>query len=263
MDKKLSLTEIFSEEVLILAKAYPLPGAKHGETVCCAGVTREGQWRRQYPIPFRRLKEKFDRWEWIEYKYKLPDPSQDKRTESRRVQENTIFPKGKIKESEKSRFLEKVIVPSTRHASELGMSLALVRPRNIKLKIIKKKPEELKEESDHYKEVGRQRGLFDSRDGQELKSITPCPYKFIFSWTDAEGKSHQNISEDWEIPAMFHNLCPKYGEKEVLKTIRLRFEEEYPKRGVVFAMGTHSRWSDTWLLIGIIRLNETEQDSLF
>lgn len=263
MGKNLSLTEIFSEEVLILAKAFPLPGAKHGETVCCAGVTREGRWRRQYPVPFRRLNLTFKRWDWIEYKYKLPNPAQDKRCESRRVQDNSIILKGKMKKSERSRFLEKVIVPSTRCASELGLSLALVRPQNINLKILKKNIQELTEETSRYEEVGRQRGLFDPEDGRELKSITPCPYKFIFYWTDEEGKSHRNTAEDWEISAMFYRFSSIDGVDKALEKIRSTFEEKYPQEGVVFAMGTHSYHPNTWLLIGIIRLDETEQNSLF
>ena len=43
------------ERVLTLVKTLPHVGQKHGETVCCAGLTAEGQWRRQYPIPYRRL----------------------------------------------------------------------------------------------------------------------------------------------------------------------------------------------------------------
>lgn len=248
---------------MILAKAFPLPGALHGETVCCAGVTREGEWRRQYPVPFRRLKDSFERWQWIEYKYKLPDPSKDKRPESRRVQEDTIIPKGKIKKNERARFLEKIIVPSTRCASELGLSLALVRPHNVKIKIQEKEKTELEEETERYRNVGRQRSFFDDNDGRELRAIKPCPYKFIFSWTDQEGKSHRNVSEDWEIPATFHNLSPTYGVEATLEKIRFTYEEEYPQKGFVFAMGTHSSYPDTWLLIGIIRLDETEQSSLF
>ena len=77
------------DRVLILVKALPHVGQRHGETVCCAGVTADGKWRRQYPIHFRRLKDQFKRWQWIEYYWIAPGPD-DRRRESRRVQEDTI-----------------------------------------------------------------------------------------------------------------------------------------------------------------------------
>ncbi|WP_157967193.1 hypothetical protein [Elioraea thermophila] len=41
------------------------------------------------------------------------------------------------------------------------------------------------------------------------------------------------------------------------------FKVEYPRRGMLLAMGTHSRFPDTWLINGVIRLNESAQANLF
>src|SRR5216683_1257361 len=99
------------ERVLVLVKAVPHAGERQGETVCCAGVTAQGEWRRQYPIHFRRLRDnKFKHWQWIEYDYMLPQG--DKRIESRRVQEDTIQPERLMPRDERATFLEKVVVPS-------------------------------------------------------------------------------------------------------------------------------------------------------
>ena len=43
------------EQILILAKTYPSPSAKHIETSCVAGINRNGEMRRLYPVPFRLL----------------------------------------------------------------------------------------------------------------------------------------------------------------------------------------------------------------
>ena len=40
------------------------------------------------------------------------------------------------------------------------------------------------------------------------------------------------------------------------------FGEEYPKKGMVLAMGTHSLYPDVWLINGIVRLDEVTQMSL-
>ena len=44
-----------TERVVILVKAAPHPSRRYQETVCCAGVTTEGEWRRLYPVRFRHL----------------------------------------------------------------------------------------------------------------------------------------------------------------------------------------------------------------
>jgi hypothetical protein len=55
------------EEILVLAKAYPTPSTKYGETVCTAGVTRSGEWIRLYPITFRDLPfdKRYEKFQWI------------------------------------------------------------------------------------------------------------------------------------------------------------------------------------------------------
>jgi hypothetical protein len=35
-----------------------------------------------------------------------------------------------------------------------------------------------------------------------------------------------------------------------------------PDKGMLFAMGTHSRWPDTWLINGIIQMSDFGQLSL-
>ncbi len=39
-----------AEEAIIVVKAAPRLGTGHGETVCTAGITRDGCWVRLYPI---------------------------------------------------------------------------------------------------------------------------------------------------------------------------------------------------------------------
>jgi hypothetical protein len=45
------------ERMLITVRTYPDLSTKHIETVCTAGVTASGQWRRLYPVPLRCLPE--------------------------------------------------------------------------------------------------------------------------------------------------------------------------------------------------------------
>ena len=72
------------DRCVIIVKAQPHRSSKYSETVCAAGVGEDGRWRRQYPVPYRILNnsQKFKRWEWIRYEYRLP--KNDRRKESQR-----------------------------------------------------------------------------------------------------------------------------------------------------------------------------------
>ena len=74
-----------TSEAIILVKASPQVGKRHGETVCCAGVNDWGEWLRLYPVSFRTLDQanQFRRWDRIRFRWKKPQD--DPRPESLRV----------------------------------------------------------------------------------------------------------------------------------------------------------------------------------
>jgi hypothetical protein len=73
--------------VVVLVKALPQPSKSYGETVCCAGVTADGQWKRLFPVRFRHLQDNsFKHWDWINFGYRLP--TRDRRVESYHVYED-------------------------------------------------------------------------------------------------------------------------------------------------------------------------------
>jgi len=241
------------ERVVVLVKALPHAGKRHGETVCCAGVTLDGQWRRQFPIHFRRLKDKFSRWDIIEYEYRTP--KDDMRPESRRVQEDTIKVIGSVPPAERSKLLHPIIVRSTAAAKANGQTLALIRPRSVKFRAKQKSPAEIEQEHRAYVEAARQRTFFD----KELSELSPCPYAFTFEYRDDDANGHAATCDDWETTAMFRKFSARYGEKHALELMKKTFEIEYPTKGIAFAMGTHSRYPDVWLLVGVLRVDEPAQ----
>ncbi|GAA0576329.1 hypothetical protein GCM10009099_12720 [Caenispirillum bisanense] len=130
--------------MLVLVKALP-HDSRIGETVCCAGVTEDRQWRRQFPIRFRHLKDsKFSRWQWIEYDWRRP--SDDHRPESRRVDEDSIKVSETMPERERARFLAPILVGGPKEAAAKGKSLTLVRPENVELRCRRKPPEQIEAE---------------------------------------------------------------------------------------------------------------------
>jgi hypothetical protein len=76
--------------VRILVKAFPQPSKTHEETVCCAGITEDGQQLlRLFPIRFRRLSkpQQFDRFDLVGM---TATKASDPRPESFRVDEASI-----------------------------------------------------------------------------------------------------------------------------------------------------------------------------
>lgn len=251
---------------MILIKAQPHRSSRYFETVCCAGVGRDRRWRRQYPVPFRILKDsqKFGRWQWISYDF--VNPKDDRRRESQKVNSNSLVAKGKMKSSERSDFLSPLIVGSLAEADDKNDSLSLVRPQSIRLSALKKTSEELAAETVKHKQLADQLSLLDG--DESVEPLVPCRFQFLLHWVDQEGKKHRQECDDWETVAAFNKFERMYGEVKALEYLRVKYEEEYFKSGLVLGFSTHSRRNkefgsrNQWLLVGLIRLNESLQGSL-
>ena len=254
-----------TDECFILIKAQPHRSSNYFETVCCAGVGRDGKWRRQYPVPFRILEDaqKFGRWNWIQYDYVTGKA--DKRKESQKVNANTLEVTGSIRKSERANFLNPLIRSSFSEADSMGESLTLLRPKKIILHYKEKSLKELNDETRKHAELANQLSLFDST----AKPIKPCPLQFFINWTDQNGKTHRHENDDWETSAAYNRFERKYGHDQAIEFLKKKYEKEYFDAGLVLGFSTHSRRNVTygtnnqWLLVGLIRLDEAAQDDLF
>jgi hypothetical protein len=246
-----------TSEVVILVKASPHVGKKHGETVCCAGVGDDGRWMRLYPVTFRTLDEakQFKRWDRIRFRWEKPND--DSRPESARVDHQSIEIIGELKRKDRLSFLNRIEVSSIKKVQSAGGTFALLRPRNLKFSIEKKERKKFDAEKREFEAHAAQIDLF----AKPLIPFEPCPYEFKYAYSTDDGE-REGTCQDWETDATFYNWSKQYGEEGALQQMRRVFGEEYPKKGVVFAMGTHSLYPDTWLINGIIRLDEMTQLSL-
>ncbi len=247
-----------ASEAIILVKASPQVGKKHGETVCCAGVNDAGEWVRLYPVTFRTLDQakQFRRWDRIRFRWKKPDD--DPRPESLRVDHESIEIVGELKQKERLNFLQKLEVNSLNKVKAEGKSLALLRPRELKFLVERKSAKDLEEERAKFKSIASQADLFHT---VQIIPYEPCPYLFKYNYVTDDGE-RTGTCQDWETDATFFNWSRHYGEQKALENMQRVFGEEYPSKGMVFAMGTHSLYPDTWLINGIIRLDEIRQMSL-
>lgn len=245
-----------SSRVAILVKALPQPSKTYGETVCCAGVTAGREWKRLFPVRFRHLKENvFSRWDWVKFDYHRP--SRDARVESCHVHEESVVVEGSLPRRERLTLLSPLVLGSALEATSQGKSLALIRPKNTYFRVKPKSVQKIQEEREAYQRAARQTSLLD----EELANLEPSPFEFRFTFEDDAG-SHNYENGDWEAHAMFWRERQRTSEAEALRWMRGKFNDEYPKAGMVFAIGNQAKRPQTWQLLGVIRLDEPTQSEL-
>jgi hypothetical protein len=247
-----------TSRVAVLIKALPQPSKTYGETVCCAGVTAEGQWKRLFPVRFRHLQgdSSFSRWDWVKFSYRAP--TRDNRRESCHVYEDSISVDGQLSKAERNRLLTPLITGSALEAMEQGRSLTLVRPRNTKFIAKRKSAAALADEREAYKIAAQQTSIFD----KELAELEPSPFDFRFQFEDDAGQ-HNYQNGDWETHVTFWRWRKRYGDVGAVQRMASMFDTEYPAKGMVFALGNQAKRPQTWQLLGVIRLDEIAQGDLF
>lgn len=247
-------------------KALPHRSSNYAETVCCAGVGRNRKWRRLYPVQFRILDpaQKFTRWQWLSYQYTTS--AKDRRIESQKVIPETIKRLEKVKKKERAAFLSPLVRNSLTDADANQESLTLIRPKLIDFSWKAKTDEELSKERIEHAKLANQYSLLDKID---TKPLNPCPYVFRLKWRDRNNKPHSHTCDDWETSTAFFRRRKSYGtDAKGLLSLKDTYEKEHMERGLVLAFSTHSRRNVTfdtpnqWLLVGMIRLDESPQGDL-
>jgi hypothetical protein len=246
-----------TDETYIIVKAAPRRSQKYGETVCIAGLNRDGRWVRLYPVSFVYLDEpqKFSRWDKVAYRWSQP---KDVRTESRRVDPNSIQIVGKLPKSEIITFLNRSVVTSLVREHQAGKSLALIRPEILDFWHEQKSAMDIHEQERVQTQLRNQLDMFAPKDVIPLRV---CPFEFKYRYRDEDG-IHVGTCQDWETETTFFRRRSETNEATALQWMQQKFGVEFPSKGMALAMGTHRRWQDQWLINGVIRLDEDKQGSL-
>lgn len=240
--------------VVVFVKALPQRSATHGETVCCAGVTPQGGFRRLYPVRYRHLADEaaFKRWARVDFRYRRP--TRDRRPESCHVMEETITVTGRIPKRDRARFLNPLVSPSVVAAADTGRSLALIRPRNTRFTHRPKPASEIEDKRHAYREAAAQGSLFD----EQLAALEPSPYEFRFHFEDGSGP-HRYVNADWKAHAMFYHGRQRTGsDEDALSWMSRTFIEDYPRREMLFCVGNVAGRPQTWQLLGVLRVDEPD-----
>jgi len=243
-----------SSEAIIIVKAAPQLGGKHGETVCTAGITRSGSWLRLFPIAFRSLREaqQFKRWNIVSFR--SAQPKDDRRQESRRVEHQSLVVTGDLPDNQRFGLINPMIKQSLNAEREAGRSLAFIRPAIRKFSIERRKEDEVRRDRERFAIYAEQSDFFL----KPLVPYVPCPYVFKYEYDTIDGR-RTGTCQDWETEATFFHWTKRYGEKTALEKMKAEWGEELPRKGLLFAMGTHSLYPDVWLINGLVQLPEQGQ----
>lgn len=270
------------EKILILAKTYPSPSAKHIETSCVAGINDQGVMRRLYPVPFRLIEEgkKFKKWQWIAVR--IEKTNKDHRPESHKIYIDTISLGEEIKTGKqwfyRKDWLDKIPYFNDFSAlesanTETRLSLALLHPKKlIGLEISRaRNPEWTEEEKGKLIRDQMQDDLFtEEQVRDQIKQLRKVPYDFHYRYTceTQEGeKEYRHKIVDWEAGQLFWN-CRKSHGINWERPFREKLEDDFGNKDLMFLMGNQHRFQDQWLIISLIYppkriLPKAEQLSLF
>ncbi len=275
-------------KILITVKAYPAISRKYNETVCTAGITKEGKWIRIYPIPFRQLdyNRQFRKYEWIELD--LDRNQSDFRSESYRphdlflkdiVSHGIIRPDGDTWEERRSFILKNVYTDLEQLIKEakdrnICTSLAVFKPTKIIDFVYEETEREWsKEKLDYLKSKKLQLNLFDNEkeeDISEFEVVNKLPYKFSFIFEDIKGKSSKLMIEDWETGMLFWNSLGKHkgDELKACEDVKYKYFYDFAKtKDYYFFLGTtklhHFVAPNPFVIIGDFRPKHIKQGFLF
>jgi hypothetical protein len=249
-----------TRKILIATKTYPSISTKYKETVCTAGILLDGdenplQWIRIYPIRFRLLDfdKRYPRWSIISAKIGRND--KDYRTESFRIDDNSLQIIRKLDTSnnwqERKSFIFPLRFRSIKEIQDQGKSLGIIKPKYID-KYFHKKTD--REWSISQQASVNQLDLFEPQ--IDLEKI---PYKFVYQFTDEDNLSHKYSISDWEISELYRKcrnqskLSGLDAEEEALEKVRQKLEDDFlQNKDLYFIVGNLKNHVKSFMIIGLV-----------
>ncbi|MBX3747118.1 MAG: hypothetical protein KF833_17565 [Verrucomicrobiae bacterium] len=269
------------DRVLITVKTYPTLSRKYGETVCTAGVRKDGSWVRIYPVPFRRLdqEEQYSKFDWIEADLRRstsdPRPETMHPTDVRQLQ-----PVGHIDTRDNWRERRKLILETARVYSRLDdliagaranqLSLAVFRPKRIMDFVWEEEEREWdREKLAQMRDRTRQGELFTEDAWRQTFQVIPkLPYSFSYRLEDSGGRRSELQVLDWETGALYWRCLRSTNgdEAAALAKVRAKYLGEFGTRDLHLFLGTtqefHFRAPNPWVIVGVFQIPHQRQCQL-
>lgn len=247
----------------VLVKAFPQPSQKYEETVCCAGITAEGQFLRLYPIRYRHLaqSQRFERWDVIEFE--ATRPHDDWRPESRHVSEESIRivqSASQTNDEQRVRLWLPHVADSLVALKEENVatqkSLGVIRPDDGSVRF---KVRQLKAGSADDEQIQHAFKQVSMLDDGPLSRLT-VEYEFSYRFTCA-GQKHEMKIHDWEVQAAYFGYKARYGDGALIRLTE-QYQEVLPSQNLHLVMGTMKAHPRQFIIIGLLRSKFSPDDVL-
>lgn len=239
-----------TKEILVLVKAYPNPSQTYGETVCTAGITKNREWIRLYPVTFRDLKpeKQYKKFEWI--RVQITKASEKlQRPESYKLNPDTIekigyIPSGDKYIGEREKYFQPMVSENLETLEEKRdkktLSLGAFKPSKVQDFVIEKGESSWsKKQTDSLNQ-----GLLYNTKKTVLEKI-PYNFKYKFQCNNKDCNGHTISIIDWEICEAYRNFSRIYSsENEALSKLKDKYLNYFFKeRNSYFIVGTESHFN--------------------
>lgn len=232
--------------MLVTAKTYPTISSRYNETVCTAGITKDGLFRRLYPICYRSLSkaEKFKKYQWIscEAIRDLRDP----RKESYKLT-SSIIPSNVITTKEQWIYRRSVLLSNVQfdlhkiikmaYDSNEWQSLFMLKPfKIIKFNVI---------DCSATDSINRKKEILLHKLNIGESLVEDIPYKFSYTFMDSLHRISTLQLLDWEIYQLTRKLIRvhKHNFQAISKALKNKYFDEIAcKRDVYFFLGSNKYW---------------------
>lgn len=232
------------ERILITVRTYPVPSARHIETVCTAGITDgKPEWRRLYPVPLRYLDgdRQYRTYDLVEVEV---GAGKDGRPETRIPNLLTLKVLERVDDWHlRCQWVSPTIFQSLEAMKAAGRTIGAVAAREV---LDLKAEKDSADWSPEQKEKLKQLQLFEAH-----KPLEKVPFKFRFIWRDEDGKEHSSLVLEWEMHETWRQYHHRY--EDPIAHIRNVYLNKRcgPDRKVSFYMGNLARRPGVFAVCGV------------
>jgi hypothetical protein len=231
------------ESILVLVEAAPNWSGKYGSyLVCTGGITKSNQWRRLYPMPLDSIAGKIHRWDIIEVK--TTEPEHDPRSESRKIDPDSIVISGSFSKDREDRrvLLKRLAEKSLDVAIKERRSIILIKPEIVDFHIVERKDELVQL----------------TLNGKVFKEQPYRDVSLYYQWNcpepcDVCSRHHHNMEcFDWGAGVLWNRYKAdrKVAEEKITEMCYDNMKEKFD---AWFALGTHSRRPfSKWMVVSLL-----------
>jgi hypothetical protein len=227
--------------------AYPDISEQYGATVCMAGITEDGEFRRIYPVPFEDFRNTdFHKRQWIEYEIREKG---DYRKESYKIRPASVEIKEEVSYEEIGRICHerKTSIEDLNDKMEDDeTSLGIVKPNKIYDFTI--------DESDRRGDLAEEYDEQQNLSGESIPiDVIPHHTRYHFHCSKECDTRHEIMCEDIEAGLLYWNLRDEYDSIDMVeRKMKEKFVDWMAReRELFFMMGTHHRWR-SWLIVSVL-----------